>query len=281
MRKQIPSPGHPTSRHPQAPFRTLGLHVVCLAAILSVIPHASHAQVAGKPSTQATNPAPAALTPQPYKGLFTKPSYPTTERKQNQFTVEFVYRFFEQAYSPAVPIHVQPKSASLSDTPEHVLVAQISAATAMDYETWLATWDTKSQQLFHDDAVTYKHDPAFWKRLWQRAYQGREITLVKRLETGQYVILEYRIGPPPAPGKPDQLLPGIFKLEGERWVSTRALDDSGVFAAFDAGGNPVAQLIDFEPVPAFSGQTTNFTEPQQLFFKNQPHGAQSATRLVW
>jgi hypothetical protein len=244
--------------------RVMGCTALCCASALAQI-----------------KPQAAPSGPQPYTAYFPAPSFPTTARNQQQFTVEYVYRYYTAAYNPPVAIHAIPKTEYKLDTPENVLIAQISAASSLDYSSWISLWDGKSQQLFQQEAVSRKHDEAFWKNVWQKAYQGHDITLVKRIETELYVILEYRIGPAPAQNQPDTLLPIVMKSEGKKWVVTRELDGSGFFPDSLLGGTISSTSAQLGPAPDSPQPAVSFASAQRQFLKNEPRGAQSATQMAW
>lgn len=219
------------------------------------------------------------LSTRPYSPLLPEPSYPSTPRRDEQFTVEYVYRYAESDYTPEVVVKTVPKAAARQDTPEHAFIALISATSALDYDWWLSLWDKKSQEMILAEGKQRGQDAAYWRSVWQRT-NGPASTLVKRLETPANVILEYREGQR-EPGKPEGLFPAVFKLQDGKWLLTRELSDSLFFPYSLQGGNSFAISTFLVPSVAFSGQHTPFQQIQDLYLRNQPAGLDTATRTIW
>jgi hypothetical protein len=220
------------------------------------------------------------LLDRPYGGNWPKPSFPSSDREKKQFTVEYVYRYVESEYTPAVEIPTVLKSQAQTDTPEHTLIALISAMKTLDYDWWLSLWDTKSQELFRDEAKTKKQDAAYWKPIWQAGLVGKPVTLYSRLETPFDITLEFRIGAQ-QPNRPSTLFPAVFKYESGHWALTRELGESSFLPWM---GRPTLSLnIDLIPVPEYSGKPLDpaAMKAQSLFFTDQARGEDSATDFVW
>jgi hypothetical protein len=240
-----------------------------------------------KAGTAATDPAKgmipitsANLTDRAYTDTWPKPSFPATDREKKQFTVEFVYRYVQSDYTPAVVVPQIKHAEAQTDTPEHTFVSYISALKTLDYDWWLSLWDTKSQKIFRDEAANEKHDAAYWKSLWQTYFPGKQVTLESRIETVNDVMLEFRVGPQ-VPGKSGGLQPIVMHREEGRWVLTLELSNYPFLPWM--GQSTITGTTDFTQLPAF---TTNPVPPQiiqaqSLFFSQQPQGATSATDFVW
>jgi len=215
-----------------------------------------------------------------YGPAWPKPSFPSSDREKKQFTVEYVYRYVQSDYTPAVDIATVTKSQAQTDTPEHTLVALISALKTLDYDWWLSLWDTKSQELFRDEAKTKKQDAAYWKPIWQANFVGKPVTLYSRLETVFDITLEFRVGAQ-QPGHPSNLFPVVLRFDGGHWVLTRELGDSSFLPWM---GRPTLSVnIDPIPVPEYSGKPVDpvAIKSQGLFFHNQSRGEDTATDFVW
>ena len=242
--------------------------------------------------TPAQTPAPS-FTPAYPKGIssnnlidraygpaWPKPSFASSEREKKQFTVEYVYRYVQSDFTPAVEIPTVRHSEAQTDTPEHTLVALISALKTLDYDWWLSLWDTKSQELFRDEAKTKKQDAAYWKPIWQSTFVGKPVTLYSRLETVFDITLEFRIGAQQA-GRPSTLFPAVFRFENGHWALTRELGDSSFLPWM--GRSAMSVNLDPIPVPEYSGKPLDpaAMKAQGLFFNNQSRGETSATDFVW
>jgi hypothetical protein len=273
-----------------------GAPAALLALLVSLPAAAIHAQTsAATPAPkQATAPSQAGpsgalkaggigaqnLIDRPYSSMWPKPSFPTGDRQQKQFTVEYVYRYLQDDYKPAVTLTHVPRSAAEQDTPEHTLAALITAIQTLDYDWWVSLWDTRSREIFEQQAKEKKFDAAWWKARWQRSFQGKTVVLVTRLETVSDIILEIRVGPQ-TPGQPSPLNPFTFRLEQGKWYATQELGDSGFLPFF--GQDTMTQNLDFTPDPHYSqrDEPPVVGKSQRLFFRNQTRGESSATDFVW
>ncbi len=243
------------------------------------------AQVTDAPSklpdmSKATPITSANLKDRTYSDSWPKPSFPSSERAGKQFTVEYVYRYVQSDYTPAVVLPQVRHSEAESDTPEHTLIALLSAVKTLDYDWWLSLWDTKSQQLFRDEATAKKQDSAYWKAVWQKQYVGKPATLVSRIETVNDIMLEFRVGPL-QPGAGTGLQPVIVKRENGRWVLTREL---GEFSFMPwTGRDTISGSVDIVQTPQYSDQPVSpaILKTQNLFLANQARGQSSATEFVW
>jgi hypothetical protein len=270
----------------------LSLSPVWLLAILLAAPASFRGQVsvqsAAKPAPQDTAPSIGSykpisadnLTDREYSNVWPKPSFPSSDREKKQFTVEYVYRYAQSDYKPAVAIPQITHAQSQTDTPEHTFIAFISALKSLDYDWWLSLWDTRSQQMFREEAVSKKQDAAYYKAQWQHQFGGLPVTLYSRVETVQDIMLEYRIGVQ-KPGQPTPLYPAPMRNESGRWLLTRELGDSS-FVPF-LGQPVISGPLDFMPAPAYSGQPVHpvVTQSQDLFFHNVGLGTSSATSFPW
>ena len=269
------------------------LFLALLVLLPSAAIHAQTAPATTAPSRAAASsqvgPATAAkaggissqnLIDRPYSEAWPKPGFPIGDRQQKQFTVEYVYRYLQDDYKPAVTLTQVPRSAAQQDTPEHTLTALITAIQTLDYDWWLSLWDTRSREIFEQQAKEKKFDAAWWKTRWQRSFQGKTVVLVSRLETVSDIILEIRVGPQ-TPGQPTPLNPFTFRLEQGKWYATQELGDSGFLPFF--GQDTMTQNLDFTPDPRYSQheEPPVVGKSQSLFFRNQTRGESSATNFVW
>lgn len=237
----------------------------------------------GQVSAPSAIPAPAQaeggqqITPQPPP----EPPFHTAPPEKKQFTVEYVYRYTERLYTPSVPLKNVAQSAATYITPEATVTAMISAMQSLDYDWWLSLWGTQSKNLLVQESNTLQHDANFWQQFWKRSVVGQPVTFVKRLEAQQYVILEVRLGPAPPPGARDLLMPIVLKLEGPRWVLTREIDNAGFFPGASLGQATQSFPAGFGRSTEFGGQANRFLQAQAYFFREQPGGADSSTKVVW
>jgi hypothetical protein len=180
-----------------------------------------------------------------------KPQYPSTDRVQREFVVEYVYDYAESRYTPEVPLPIIPRAQVKRDTPESAVVAFFSAMQSGDYESWLACWDADGRQGFEKDAVEQKHDATFWKQMWSKALpQGTKSVMLERIETQNYVIIDVRV-----PGKNPFTYPVVLHLEKGEWKVTNDLQSNPMFTAFRpslAGQLNLVPPLPLNTIPADS-----------------------------
>ncbi|HEY4358884.1 MAG TPA: hypothetical protein VGN16_24265 [Acidobacteriaceae bacterium] len=260
-----------------------------LAFAMLLATPAGFAQKPGTPSAAVPQGSVTAAKPitsqnlqdRPYSAGWPAPDFPSSTRKARQFTVEYVYRYAQSDYTPAAKITPVKRGESKNDTPEHLMIASISAEQSLDYDWWFSLWDSRSQAMITDLAKTQKHDAAWWKAAWQRSVAGKTVTLYSRLELPNDIILEYRMGAP-VPATPGlQTIPMPMRREGGKWFLTLELNDSGFvpFLGQDAYNSP----LDFVPEPKYSSLPAPVAalKSQGLFFRDQTRGSESATEFVW
>jgi hypothetical protein len=187
------------------------------------------------------------LKDRPYGGNLPRPAYPSTERVQREFVVQYVYDYAYSAYNPAVSIPNQPRQQVDRSTPEGALTALFSAMRSGDYEGWLACWDEQTRSQLVDTKRQDYRDPASWQKAWKNSIAGKEISLIDRIETVNYIILDFRFAGTSVNA------PIVFKAVKGQWFATNELRDDQMLmnfrptlAAIRNGVSPESQagLID-------------------------------------
>jgi hypothetical protein len=168
----------------------------------------------------------------PYNGALPKPAYPSTDRVQRTFTVEYVYDYAYSEYKPAVSIPIVPAVQVKRDTPEAALIALDSAARTGNYEAFVACFDDAAKTRLRALATEQKQGAAYWQEVWKQFFGTKPIILIDRIETIGYVILDSRFGSGPY----TEPFPTIFKSVGGQWLVTD-----------DLGQNADQMLMSFRP----------------------------------
>jgi hypothetical protein len=262
-----------------------------LASTLCV--HAQSAATTPVAKVQAPQAAPAVTTPaakrsytakdtaqRPYSPALPAPLYPSTPRKQSQFTVQYVYNYAQSNYTPAVTLPLVSRAAAKRDTPEAALIAFYSAMRSGDYEAWLQCWDEPSRRDLVAKTKEQKNGPEYWRALWRQFYTGRRFVLMDRLETVNYVILDVQIEDPNKPGQnmPDSEV--LVGHEGQWWVSN-AFTNDGLVMNYDTSAptNKVTKEYDIAPTKELVGPAKVSGDSQKDFFAHHASTA-SLTRTV-
>jgi hypothetical protein len=202
---------------------------------------------------------PAHLKDSPYNGNLPKPLYPSSERVQREFTVQYVYDYAYSAYTPIVSLPILARAQTKHETPEDALIALLSATRSGDYDGWLACWDETARNHFIAMAKEKKMDAAFWQKTWKQYFATvKDIVLVDRIETVGYVILDARTsGSPP--------FPTALKHVNSQWLATDDLSSDQMMMNFRPGLAGIVQHISPQPMSTLTEGYTQEAEAQQEF----------------
>jgi hypothetical protein len=156
----------------------------------------------------------------------------TTPPKKQQIVTENLYFFTVRSYDPPVKVTpIRQQAESSYHTPEEAVLSLLSAMFRKDYEGWFLSWNELSRKEMQESDRTAKRSPSFWIQKWEENLQGKTAELVSRVETGQYVIVEYRLVPLKATASPTQGFVGKIALKAEqgKWLATQELSSDPVF----------------------------------------------------
>lgn len=160
---------------------------------------------------------------------WTTASYKTTEPKDATFTEIATYHYRESVLQPVVTVAPVSKVSATYDTPEHAMVARLSAMMSLDYDWWFETWDAKAQKQIQEDNTRLKRGPEKWKSQWQ-IFKAANVQLVRRIEIQQYRVLTYVLIGKDGTTKTPELVT-VFQKDGNKWLATFDLKESDLLAA--------------------------------------------------
>jgi hypothetical protein len=163
------------------------------------------------------------------------PIFPTTAPTLSKVVVENEYQFNARQYSPPVEVQAVRRDGARYDTPESAAIAGISAMAAGDFDWFRSTWDEASRAQMEARDRQMKQDPAFWVKAWKGAFADRRIELTARIDTGEYVLIAYRLVPRnPASAAPNGNAPVelvvALKSDAGNWMATQELAADPVLA---------------------------------------------------
>ena len=245
-------------------------HLRCVTAVALFAALTCAAQTIDVPRPAPGEPSPVASYPmfdathlkdRPYNFNLPKPQYPSTDRVQREFVVEYVYEYAVSQYSPEVTLPVVPAIQAKQDTPENALIAFYSAMRTADYDAWLKCWDDADRQQLLQAAKDRKQDAAYWKKLWSDVLtKAKTTTLVDRVETEHYVILDARLS-----GAGFDRLPTALKYVDGKWYVTNELTTNPMFYRFNPSRAGMLNLVPPLPVSMLDKRNTQQTQAQQHF----------------
>lgn len=216
----------------------------------------------------------------PYSPAIPAPLYPSTPRKQSQFTVQYVYNFAQSTYSPSVTLPLVSRASVRRDTPEAALTAFYSAMRSGDYEAWLQCWDEPSRRDLEAQTKEKKNGAEYWRALWRQFYAGKQFVLLDRLETVNYIILDAAIDDPTKPNGRQMDSQTLVGHEGQWWV-TNAFTNDGLVMNFDPSAPTTEAVKEYDLAPAkdLAGPAALTGQAQKDFYAHHTSTA-SLTRTV-
>jgi hypothetical protein len=157
------------------------------------------------------------------QGVTPRAEFKTKEPRQKELVIEYVYSFREVEFDP--PIQIKPFKSSTEasyDSPEAAVMSHFSAMYAKDYQWFQRTWSKESQKLNEEDDRKKERTSEFWLNLWDKVLSGKRVELTHRIESGKYVLINYRLIPiSGGPATFEDLL--ALTTENGRWVLTQEL----------------------------------------------------------
>lgn len=265
-----------------APLLLIGLLITAAVARAQTIPPAPAASASpvqtpavGLPAGPPRKLDNKEIAQRPYNPIFTPPQFPSSQRQQKQFTVQYVYNYAESTYTPAVPLPSVAKSAAKFDTPENALIALYSTMRNADFSGFLNCWDEPSRAAL--DAQMKASPPAKQELLaaWKNLIAGKTILLTHRLETVNYVVLDAVVQNAYGPGRPfaDS---EVLVFEKGRWTLSNQFQTDGLITQHDfkAEGDKVTYDFDLRPLLPEGGAGAAANHAQEAFLKT--HNQRSA-----
>ena len=99
--------------------------------------------------------------------------------------------FIERRYEPAhrLPLLAEPTTSNALSTPEDVVTSLASAIRQLDWQWFLALWDTESRTYMVDAMDQAGFAPAQRLAQWRRNYAGKEMQITQRIDMGGYALV--------------------------------------------------------------------------------------------
>jgi hypothetical protein len=153
--------------------------------------------------------------------------FPTTPPTTGRIIAEDEFIFSVRHYDP--PAAVQPVSRDKASfrTPESAAVALISAMAAFDFDWFRSIWDAGSLKVMDAQMIEMKQDRNFWTNTWEKTFRGKRVELIDRIDSGNYVLINYRVVGTAGQADPIELI-SAFKFQDGRWFATQDLSSDPV-----------------------------------------------------
>jgi len=159
-----------------------------------------------------------------------EPMFRTAPPVQQKVVAEYHYFFTVNRYTSPVPVAITTRDKASYSSPERATIALISAMATQDFEWFRSVWDAASIKVLDERDKKGNQDAAFWKNAWARAFANARVELTTRIETGDYVLIAYRLVPAnaTAPQSDNGELVTALKADKGRWFATQELADDPV-----------------------------------------------------
>lgn len=163
-----------------------------------------------------------------------EPLFTTTPPIAKKVVVEDQYHFTIRQYSPAVKVKLITRDKASYDSPEAAAISAISAMASKDFEWFRSTWDRSSIEIMDKQDKALNHSAEFWVGAWGKAFENRKVELTARIETGDYILIAYKLvkefahsDPPDTSGKEIELVT-VLKFQEGKWLATQELSQDPV-----------------------------------------------------
>lgn len=174
-----------------------------------------------------------------------QPIFSTSAPRIENVVEELMYFYRHMRYEPAVVVAPVAKAGASYDSPEAAVIARISAMIAGDVAWWRDTWTADARQMMEARDRQLGRGADHWPARWHEVLEGARVELTDRIETGQYVLIAYRVVPPGGQTADAPPLVSIAVLEqvGGRWLGTQALAEDPVLHYWNRPGFRVKKMV--------------------------------------
>lgn len=150
------------------------------------------------------------------------PTHKTSEPQEKELTVVSHYTYREQRFDPPVAVRqAVARPRRRQGTPEEAMISRVSAMMAGDYDGWLETWDAESRRLTEENNRAEGRTQEYFLQWWDDTFRLTHFVLTRRIETGSYVVITYRLTTPSGEDAASGLeFPTVFHQVEDRWLAT-------------------------------------------------------------
>jgi hypothetical protein len=174
------------------------------------------------------------------------PAYSATQPQEKAISMIDHYRYREVKYEPPIVVQAISRERQSYRTPEEAMISRMSAMMTSDFDWWMSTWDQDARKQTIDNQKAEGRTKEFWVQWWQEMFSTIRVVLVRRIETGKYVVLTYRLMTPEGQDAGNEMeFPTIFHDVEGKWLATLDLsEDSLVFQSpWVSGKNETEETV--------------------------------------
>lgn len=119
--------------------------------------------------------------------------YSTKPAVRGEFVVEYKYNYVESKYDPPVAVDKTMLRKRDNASPESVMTNHFLSMMSGDYDSWIEGWDRSSREMILKDDEEKGITPSKWISGWKKLFEGRGLELLSRVESGEYILITYRV----------------------------------------------------------------------------------------
>jgi hypothetical protein len=173
------------------------------------------------------------------------PAYPTTPPEDKVITTIDTIHYEERRFEPELVVEAIPPGAESYASPEQAFISRLSAMIRGDYDRFMASWDDLSRQLTEANDAERGQTPTLYIETWRSIFDAAKATMVRRIDTGDYVVITYKYVLPDGTVLVDIEFPGMFREFDDGWRATQELarDDLLAISPWVTGQTDVTQVV--------------------------------------
>jgi len=180
-----------------------------------------------------------------YTLSFGQALYKTSAPDKEKVVEELIYYYEVSSYTPPIPVDVT-KTANNS-TPEGAAMQLLEAMHSQDFDRWLRLWTPESQQMMKTQYQKNGTSPDVFKSGWSKAFNGRTVTLTKKVESGPYTFIVATFSPAggavgAAPAQPLDM-EFVFKQVDGVWMATQDLAADPVLNSWKSPNSVTRRVV--------------------------------------
>ncbi len=166
------------------------------------------------------------------------PMFPTTTPEKKQIVVENIYNFQIVRYQPPVTVHpLKNRKNATYQRPEATIISHVSAMMLNDWEWFQEGWTRKSWKEIEERNKSLGRTSSSILDRWKKFFRGKKVQLTERIDSGEYVIVYYKVT-----GKKGTLF-AVMRLEDGKWLITNELITDPVVISGKEGKTLIKKVI--------------------------------------
>lgn len=170
---------------------------------------------------------------------------PTKKPIRGTIVEENIYLFETRVYWPAVDVSkASKKLLEVGITPEATVVLYLAAMFDGDYHTAMSCWELASRTIMEREDSVLNRTPSWWQEIWKEKMDGKKAELVTRIESGNYIMIEYRLISMSDREEADYYSTLALKYSDEgKWMLTQELAADPVYIYWKTPGKIRRKLV--------------------------------------